>query len=450
MSDLSALFRAYDVRGDAGTIMTPQAAYSIARAFVCYLRDCGVSATPPTIVLGRDSRPTSPAIHEGVTEALLKEGVQVIDIGVCSSPMLALAVIEWKADGGMMVTASHNIVSDNGLKLCRREAIALSQEDGLTEVRGIAERGIFSRDDRSGKVETRSARELYRDAVMRVAGAGDATNVVCDTGWGESALTLPLLGGQYDVIHPENDLSKATHRSTALNVGELTDLRDTLREKHIDWGFAFDSDEDRVGVMHREYGALSTDEVAFVLARWALRKYPKTTIVGDLTLSRDIARTVESMGGVFVRSRVGHSYVECAMRDSGASFGAESSGHYFFQVLGSKDSGIAGMLAFMEAVREEDVLQLLHKEKEYCVTTTIIPKAQKAVFLAEELARVYGDGTIDWLDGLAVRYDDWGFVLRESQTEDVWRLVVEQKKNTKENHSEAVKQRITDILSHAQ
>jgi len=449
MSDLSALFRAYDVRGDASTIMTPQAAYSIARAFVCYLRDRdGKDAL--TIVLGSDSRPSSPAIHQGVIEALLKEGVHVLDIGNCSSPMLSTAVLEWKSDGGIMVTASHNIVSDNGLKLCRREAVALSQEDGLEEVRGIAERGIFPRDERSGKVEERSARELYRDAVKRVAGTTYAAGVACDTGWGESALTLPLLGEQLFVIHPENSLRNATHRSTALNVGELTDLRAVLHENTIDWGFAFDSDEDRVGVMHREYGALSTDEVAFVLARWALRKYPKTTVVGDLTLSRDIASVVEAAGGKFVRSRVGHSYVERAMRDSNASFGAESSGHYFFKILGSKDSGIAGMLAFMEAVSEEDVLRALKEEKQYLVTTTTISRPTKAIFLTEELARLYGDAKSDWLDGLSVTYDDWGFVLRESQTEPLWRLVVEQKKDAKEDRSKQVQQHIADILARAQ
>lgn len=447
MADMSSIFRAYDVRGATPSPMTPQAAYSVARAFACFLRDRrGKDAL--TVALGRDSRPTSLALHQGVTEALLKEGVHIVDIGECSSPMLGLSVREWELDGGVMVTASHNSVSDNGLKLCREGAIALARGSGLDEVQGIAERGIFPRDERTGSVTVRDAREVYARALDSVAPSQNMS-VVCDTGWGASALMLPLLGEQYIVLHAESDLSKATHRSTALNVGDLHDLHKALKDYGAEWGFAFDSDEDRMGVMHRDAGALTTDDVAFILSTWAIKKYPLASIVGDLTLSRDIACAVEDAGGTFVRSRVGHSFVEEAMRSEGAVFGAESSGHYFFKALGYKDSGLAAMRAFCEAATMMDVLALIKNEKQYTVHTEVIPRPAKTVFLTEELARIYSDATIDWFDGLSVRYNDWGFVLRESQTEMVWRLIVEEKRTIADSHVRDVRAHIQAILDRA-
>lgn len=447
MADLSGLFRAYDVRGDSGTLMTPQSAYSIARAFACVLRDRNGKPSS-TIILGRDSRPSSPALHQAVIGALLKEGVNIVDIGECSSPMLAIAVGSWKADGGIMVTASHNKVSDNGLKLCGERAVSFSRGAGLDEVQGIAERGIFPRDERHGSIEVRDARQCYVDALKHV-GTMPEGRVVCDTGWGASALTLPLLGDSIKTLHSKSDLSLATHSSTALNVGELHDLSDAVRDEKVEWGFAFDSDEDRVGVIHKTLGPLSPDDVAFILARWSMRRNSGGTVTGDLTLSRDIERTITEAGGKYIRSRVGHSFVEHAMRDSDSVLAAESSGHYYFKEMMYKDSGIAGMIAFLCATLEEDVIKVLQDEKQFAIVTTLIPRPKEQIFLTEELAHQYDDARIDWLDGLSVRFDDWGFVLRESQTEMIWRLVVEAKRGEESARSEEVLANINTILTRA-
>jgi phosphomannomutase len=429
-----SIFKAYDIRGITGEQIDGDVAELIGRAFAHVLADlAGKPVGELRVGLGRDMRLSAPELAARYRDGLVREGVAVLDAGRVGTEMLYWLVGERALDGGLMCTASHNPKAYTGVKLVREGALALSGDEGIQDIRRMIEAGIPASDG-TGSVEQVDLYAPFQAAALaRVdAAAIRPLRVVVDGGNGMAGpMVGPLLeqlGLDLVTAYWEPDGTFPDHEPNPLLPENRAFIMDKVLAEGADLGIAWDGDADRCFFIDDTGAFVDGDFLTALLAKVVLEKHPGATVLYDVRASRAVADTVAAAGGTALVNRVGHAFFKVRMRETGAVFGGEVSGHYYFSEFYNADSGTLPALYLLELLSRKGakLSELLAPLRaRYFISGEINTEvADQQAKLAEIEAR-YADARISHLDGVSVDYDDWHFNVRPSNTEPLLRLCLE-------------------------
>jgi phosphomannomutase len=433
----AAIFKAYDVRGLYGSQIDEATAYAIGRGFARVL--AGMYDTEPSALrlgLGRDMRLTAPDLAAEYARGMSDEGAAVLDVGQVGTEMLYWTVGTRELDGGLMCTASHNPKAYTGAKLVGRGALALSGDAGIGELRDLltGAEGLGEPAAAPGAIEREDVyAPFHRDALAWIdAAAVKPLKVVLDGGNGMAG---PLCGPLLDQLAIEQvqtywvpDGNFPDHEPNPLLEENRQFIVDKVRSEGADLGIAWDGDADRCFFIDGDGNFVDGDFLTALLAQSILEREPGATILYDVRASRAVADVVEAAGGTARVNRVGHAFFKTRMRDEGAAFGGEVSGHYYFRDFYCADSGVLPALLILELLSKGDrtLAELLADlRSKYFISGEINSEVADQDAKMREIADRYGDGEVSWLDGVSVDYDDWHFNVRPSNTEPLLRLNLE-------------------------
>lgn len=438
-ADLSQLVKAYDVRG----VVPDQWDETLAELFgVAFVRVTGASA----IVVGHDMRPSSPGLSRAFARGAAAQGVDVTEIGLCSTDQLYYASGALDLPGAMF-TASHNPAQYNGIKMCRAGAAPVGQDTGLAEIRELAEGWLDSgaAPAPAATQGTISRRDTLEDYAAHLRGLVDLTvirplKVVVDAGNGMGGHTVPtVFAGLPLTLVPmyfELDGTFPNHEANPLDPANIVDLQKRVREESADLGIAFDGDADRCFVVDENGDPVSPSAItALVAARELARNGGSGVIIHNLITSWSVPEVVEEHGGTPVRTRVGHSFIKAEMAKSGAIFGGEHSAHYYFKDFWNADTGMLAALHVLAALggQEGPLSALVAEYDRYTgsgeINSTVADQTDRLAAIRSAYATQEGI-TLDELDGLTVSSADWWFNVRPSNTEPLLRLNAEARDET--------------------
>ncbi|MEN8238464.1 MAG: phosphomannomutase/phosphoglucomutase, partial [Actinomycetota bacterium] len=391
----------------------------------------GAFARSDTVLVGYDCRESSPELRDALIDGITSQGVDVRVMGEIPTDALYYASGAY-AMPGAVITASHNPAEYNGMKFCKSGAAPIGADTGLAEIRAMAERGLTSVSKR-GSVTSIDVKPGYVDHVLSSTGADgiQGLEVVADGGNGMAGAVLPQVFEGIDAdlvgLYLEPDGTFPNHPADPLRPENLVDLVDLVHERKPDLGVAFDGDADRAFFVDDLASPLPGSTTTAIIADWYLQRNPGATVVHNLICSKSVPETVTASGGVAVRTKVGHSYIKAVMADTGAVFGGEHSGHYYFKDNYRADSGIMATLVLLRVLSDEKIpLSELRKRYEPYAQSGEINFVVSDISAADEAVEAsFTDGVIDRLDGLTVDLGDRWFNLRPSNTEPVLRLNVE-------------------------
>ena len=423
-----AIFKAYDIRGTVPDQLDEGTARAIGRATARFI---GAG----TLVVGRDAREHSPGLCDALIRGITDDGVAVIDLGLVATPMLYYAVEALAAGGGIMVTASHNPAEYNGFKICREHAIPIGEASGLGRIEALcAELADAPPAAEPGAVREADIVAGYVDHALSVGGGCPKLNVAIDCGNGMASVGLtPLLERlpvRVELLYAEPDGRFPNHEADPLKLENLADVSDAVRRIGADFGVAFDGDADRAVFVDEAGRPISSDLMTAVMARHQLARNPGALVLYDLRSSRAVAEEIEAAGGVSGMSRVGHSFVKAQMRETGAIFAGELSGHTYFRFSDElvADDAIAAFVALLDvlAVEQKPLSEIIAPLRRYSASGEINRRVASTDAVIDQIEREHASAPlVSRLDGLLVRYDDWWFNLRPSNTEPVLRLNLE-------------------------
>ena len=427
--DLTRIFKAYDVRGVYPEELNEDVARRIGWAFAEFTRS-------PALAVGRDCRLSSPSLAAAFTEGVADRGVDVVDIGLATTDMLYFASGRLGMPGAMF-TASHNPPQYNGIKLCRAGAAPVGADSGLDEVRDLAAREPPSRVPAHGTVTTRDLVEEYIDHVLSFVDADQIAplTVVADAANGMAGLVLPAIFERLPAklvgLYLDLDGTFPNHPADPIQPENQADLMRAVLEHSADVGLAFDGDADRVFLVDEQAQGVSGSLVTALVAEAMLEREPGGKIVHNLICSWVVPEVVREHGGVPIRTRVGHSFIKKVMADTGAIFGGEHSGHYYFRDHFRADSGLIAALFVLQRLSETGMplSELLAPYRRYEASGEINSEVADQAAATERVAAAFRDGRQDRLDGLTVEFEDWWFNVRPSNTEPLLRLNVEARTN---------------------
>jgi phosphomannomutase len=423
-----SIFKAYDVRGLYGDEIDGDVAYEVGRAFVRVL-----GGDQPRIGLGRDMRLTAPELAARYRDGMVAEGAHVIDAGMVGTEMLYWLVGSHDLDGGLMCTASHNPKAYTGAKLVGRGALALSGDEGIGEIRELVDTGLPDAPGGGSSEEVDIYAGFQRDALKFI----DPTNVeplkvVVDGGNGMAGpMTGPLLeqlGLDLVTTYWEPDGEFPDHEPNPLLPENRQFIIDKVRAENADLGIAWDGDADRCFFIDDTGAFVDGDFLTALLAESILEKQPGADILYDVRASRAVPDLVTRLGGTAHVNCVGHAFFKRRMRDEGAAFGGEVSGHYYFRDFYNADSGTIPALLILEllSTHRATLSELLEPlRSRYFISGEINSEVADTDAKMAEIKERYGDSTITTLDGISIDYDDWHFNVRPSNTEPLLRLNLE-------------------------
>jgi phosphomannomutase len=427
MADLFAIFKAYDVRGTVPAQLDADAARAIGGALARFISDRGARS----LVVGRDMRPSGEEFVAAFTAGAIEHGVDVVDIGLVATDMMYFASGRLDMPGAVF-TASHNPAGYNGIKMCLARAAPIGLDTGLADIRDMAAAGP----DPSGGDGTRTEVDLLDEYVAHVHSFVDLSalrplNVIVDTANGMGGLVVPAvfeaLPFGLDHLFPELDGTFPNHPADPIQPENQRDLMARVLETGADLGLAFDGDADRVFLVDERAQAVSGSLTTAMVAQSVLDREPGALIIHNLICSKAVPETIAESGGTPVRSRVGHSYIKQVMAETGAVFGGEHSGHYYFRDNYRADSGLIAALVVLETLSAHDghMSDLLSPLDRYAASGEINTVVEDPLAVIENVASKYSDADQDRLDGLTVDFGDWWFNLRPSNTEPLLRLNIE-------------------------
>ncbi|MDX6205872.1 MAG: phosphomannomutase [Frankiales bacterium] len=429
MQDLSKIIKAYDVRGVVPDELDAEVAWAVGAAFARF-------TGAPTIVMAHDMRESGGPLCTAFADGATSQGTDVIDAGLGSTDLLYFAAGSLDMPGAMF-TASHNPAKYNGIKLCKAGAAPVGQESGLAEIRAMMENGIPAFDGPKGTVTHRDLVTEYAAYLNKLVdlSAIRRLSVVVDAGNGMGGYTVPRVFERLplDVLpmYFELDGSFPNHEANPIDPANLRDLQAKVLETGADIGLAFDGDADRCFVVDERGEIVSPSVITALVAVRELAKEPGSTIIHNLITSQAVPEIVREHGGVPVRTRVGHSFIKGTMAETGAIFGGEHSGHFYFRDFWKADSGMLAALHVLAALGEQDgtLSALLARYSRYAASGEINSEVADQAAKVAQIREVYGSRRgveIDTLDGLTVRLSptSW-FNVRASNTEPLLRLNVE-------------------------
>jgi phosphomannomutase len=428
------IFKAYDIRGLYGQEMDADLAVQIGRAFAHVIASLEDKPTTETrLGLGRDMRLTAPELAEAYREGMTAEGATVLDAGQVGTEMLYFLVGSRELDGGLMCTASHNPKAYTGAKLVGRGALALSGDSGIGDVRDRIDDGLGDAPG-GGSVQEVDIYEEFQAAALDFIDADSIRplKVVVDGGNGMAGpmvgpllerLGLDLVEAYWtpDGEFPDHEPNPMLPENREFIMGEV-------RRQGADLGIAWDGDADRCFFIDEQGAFVDGDFLTALMTASMLQKEPGATVLYDVRASRAVADTAEADGGRALVNRVGHAFFKSRMREEGAAFGGEVSGHYYFRDFYCADSGTLPALLILELLsqRETTMSALLEPYRSrYFISGEINTEVEDPEAKLEELAERYSDARQSRLDGVSVDYDDWHFNVRPSNTEPLLRLCLE-------------------------
>ncbi|MDQ3965627.1 MAG: phosphomannomutase/phosphoglucomutase [Actinomycetota bacterium] len=427
-----SIFKAYDIRGIYPDALNEDVAQKIGYAYVNYLELSG-----SRVVVGRDMRLSSPVLEEAFIQGVTEAGADVLDIGLVSTDALYFAVGYLEEPGGAMITASHNPKEYNGLKLCREDAIALSGEEGIFQIRDLISSDKLPKEpEYSGSVEESDITAEYAEHCLSFINTEGLRplKIVVDAGNGMAGKMLPpifeRLPFEYVPMYFELDGSFPNHPPNPIEPENMEELQERVVAEGADFGAAFDGDADRVFIVDEKGVTISGDLLATLVAKNVLEKEPGATIIYSAVCSKALPELVRHEGGRPVRTKAGHSIIKPQMRSNNAAFGGEHSGHFYFRDNYFADSGIIAMLIVAELVgrQQGSLSKLLDPIDPYIRSGEINTNVEDQAATLEKVEEHYAkreDAEIDHLDGLTVGFRDWWFNLRPSNTEPLLRLNIE-------------------------
>jgi phosphomannomutase len=426
-----SIFKAYDVRGLYPSEVNEDAARQIGRGFVAYLK-------AKRIAVSRDMRLSSPAVAAAFIEGARQQGADVVDYGMLATDMMYYAVARDDHDGGAQITASHNPKQYNGIKLVRREAFPLSGEAGLGDIRDMIASGTLpSPADRPGKVSTLGVMDDYVAHVMSFIDPSIVKpfNVVLDAGSGMAGLVAPKLFERLPCkttrLCFEVDGTFPNHEANPLIEENRRDIVERVVRERADIGIAWDGDADRCFFIDGTGEFIAGDFVTALLAEAFLLRHPGSKIVYDVRASYAVKDMVAKYGGSALMNRVGHAFFKKRMREEGAIFGGEVTGHYYFRDNFYADNGFIPALLMLELMSRKG--QTLHEllaplRSKYFISgeiNTKMPDMRVVQEKVDALGSRYSDAKTYTMDGVSVEYPDWHFNVRASNTEPLIRLNLE-------------------------
>ena len=429
-----SIFKAYDIRGVYPDSLNEDVARQIGRAYVNYLELSG-----SRVIVGRDMRLSGKALEGAFIQGVNEAGADVLDIGLVSTDALYFAVGHLEESGGAMITASHNPKEYNGFKLCRENAIALSGEEGIFQIRDLITSGKLPEpSDTPGSVEEGDVAVDYAKHCLSFINTEDLRplKIVVDAGNGMAGKMLPPIFERlpFKVVpmYFELDGSFPNHPPNPIDPETMEDLQQKVIDEGADFGVAFDGDADRCFIVDENGTTVSGDLLATLVAKNVLEKESGATIIYSAVCSKALPELVRREGGKPIRTKAGHSIIKPQMRKNDAAFGGEHSGHFYFRDNYFADSGIIAMLTVAELVARQDspLSELLDPIDPYVRSGEINSEVEDQSATLERVENHYAerDGAeIDHLDGLTVGFGDWWFNLRPSNTEPLLRLNVEAK-----------------------
>ncbi|MDO8621655.1 MAG: phosphomannomutase/phosphoglucomutase [bacterium] len=436
-----SIFRAYDIRGVVPEEITEDVAERVGRAMVIHTR-----AT--TVIVGRDMRTSSPALAAAVMRGVTAQGADVIDIGLCSTPMFNYAVAsdavipraarDHGTIAGIMVSASHNPAKYNGFKLDYGDALPVSAVTGMEEVKRLAMTSPPLAEGGRGGVGSATTASVLDSYLAQITSLLDPatlppTRMVVCCGNGMGGLTMsrlaPKIPGDVIALHWELDGSFPNHEANPIKLENVRDLADAVRDAGAAVGFAYDGDADRLGVVDERGELVRGDVIAILLAREVLRERPGARILCDIRASRACTESVTESGGISETTRVGHALIKKHLRETGAAFAGELSGHFYFdQFYGVECSELAMLMVLRLLARERRPLsELVAPFVRYAYSGEInFTVADPAAAIREIEARYAPTArSMSKLDGVQFDMGDWWFLVRPSNTEPLLRLIVE-------------------------
>lgn len=431
-ADLSQLVKAYDVRG----VVPDQWDESMAELFgAAFVQVTGAEA----IVIGHDMRPSSPGLSRAFARGAAARGVDVTEIGLCSTDQLYYASGALDLPGAMF-TASHNPAKYNGIKMCRAGASPVGQDTGLSEIRELVESWLDSGapvpDGTPGTITARDTLEDYAGHLRSLVDLSSIRplKVVVDAGNGMGGHTVPTVfaGLPLDLVpmYFELDGTFPNHEANPLDPANIVDLQARVREEGADIGIAFDGDADRCFVVDEHGDPVSPSAVTALVASRELAKHGGGTVIHNLITSWSVPEVVREQGGTPVRTRVGHSFIKAEMARTGAIFGGEHSAHYYFRDFWNADTGMLAALHVLAALGGQagPLSRLVAAYDRYAasgeINSTVDDQTARLTAIRDTYQGREGV-TIDELDGLTVTADDWWFNVRPSNTEPLLRLNAE-------------------------
>jgi phosphomannomutase len=422
--DLALIFKAYDIRGVYPDEFDEDAALRIGSAFAEWVG-------ADEILLGKDCRLSSPSLSAAFTEGVSRRGVGIVDLGPATTDMVYFASGRLSRPGAMF-TASHNPPRYNGLKLCGPGARPIGQDTGLQEILTLTKRGIPSGPG-GGRVRERAMFEQYLEHLLTFADLGRFAEltVVADAANGMAGLVVPALFERLPAklvpLYMELDGTFPNHPADPIQPENQEDVKRTVIEHGADLGLAFDGDADRVFFVDEHAEGVSGSLITALVATGMLEREPGATILYNLICSWAVPEVIREHGGKPVRTRVGHSFIKQVMAETGAEFGGEHSGHYYFRDHYNADSGLVASMVVMDQMSKagKPLSELLAPFRRYYASGEINLEVDEKEETIQRVAATHQDGRQDWLDGLTVEYDDWWFNIRPSNTEPLLRLNVE-------------------------
>jgi phosphomannomutase len=422
--DMSGIFKAYDIRGVYGKELTEEIAERIGRAYVTFVK-CG------SVVVGRDMRPHSQPLFEALCRGITRQGADVVDLGLCSTPMSYHACATLKTGGGIMITASHNPGEYNGFKLSRAMAVPISGSTGIQDIERIVNTSAFDAPPaKAGHVTKHDPLPAYRALVQGLAALRRPVRIVADYANAMGSVEAQALSGLIEIkpLFEKLDGTFPSHEANPLHAATLETLQREVRSGKYDFGVAFDGDADRVGFVD-ETGAIISMDIMTALIGSELLSREKGVVLYDLRSSWAVREVIAENGGTPMMSRVGHAFIKQQMRDNNAVFAGELSGHYYFRRnFFTESSGIATLcVANLVSRGNKPLSEFVRPLCRYHASGEINSTVAAPDRVMKQLREKYADGKQSSLDGVSVEYADWWFNVRASNTEPVVRLNVEAK-----------------------
>jgi len=424
----SGIFKAYDIRGIVPDQIDAEVAFRIGTGFT----QSEILRTGANVVVGHDPRLSSEELFGALADGLTSSGMDVVDIGLCTTPMLYFAVNILDAAGGVMITASHNPKEYNGFKLVREKAIPIGSDSGLQRVQQEATSGSRRSQGPRGRTSAVDIRERYVDSfAQRFPRERVSTKLVCDAGNGAVGPILAAVLADraiaYTPLFFEPDGRFPNHAANPLEDRNLETLREEIRTRPGAVGAAFDGDGDRVCFVDENGTVIRGDLVTALLGTRMLALHGPSRVLYDLRSSRIVPEVLAASGGEPVKTRVGHAFVKALMRQHEALFAGELSYHFYFRDFFYCESGIYALLEVLSLLEESQtsLAELVAPLLRYAHSGEINFRIEDKEPAMAETEKHYGAGTVSRLDGLSVDFPEWWFNLRPSNTEPFLRLNVE-------------------------
>lgn len=426
--DISAIFKAYDIRGKVGTELNAETVASIGKAFADWLPREGV------VAVGRDMRPDSAQLAEALIAGLVEQGRDVWNLGEITSDMSYFAVGKYDLAGAAVITASHNPGEYNGIKLYRDEVRAVGLDSGLDAIRDAALSGTFKPAAATpGTVTDKDITDDWIQHALSLVPELQPQNIAVDAGNGMAGKVFvelePFVPFDVTEMYFELDGTFPNHEANPQKPENMQDLITMVKKNGLDFGIAFDGDGDRAGFVDDKGRIVSGSVLITIIAKYYLEKYPGAEIVHEVRTSRDTKELITKWGGKPYRTKAGRVSIGTVMRERQAPFGGETTGHLFFKENYYADSGLIGALMVIAAVQAsgKKLSELVDAYTTYATMPEKNFEVHDTAAAVKKVAEGFSDGEQDWLDGLSVDFADAWFNLRASNTEPVIRLNAEAK-----------------------